>query len=148
MSDCDAGRQANDTASITDWDPEGPRPESRGGGSWHGAGDQEVEQRAALIKPLPTKDGISTFCQQRRLKQTLLYEFSKQGANHQTGPEESLNRKFKEARRRWRRTDQYYRYMPGDDLDETPCLHANGNEPIFPMVEIPMAQQGFRGAIQ
>ena len=56
-------------------------------------------------------------------------------------PMESLNHRFEEARQGWRWTDLYYRYMP---RDEAPRLRANRNELIFTMVEIQMAQQGFR----
>ena len=59
-------------------------------------------------------------------------------------PIENLNRRFEEARRGWRRTDPYYRFMPGDVWSAAPRRRGDRNEPIFPLIRIPESQQGIR----
>ena len=56
----------------------------------------------------------------------------------------SLNRRFEEARRGWRRTDPYYHFMPGDHWSSAPRRRGDRNEPRFPLIRIPEEQQGVR----
>ena len=62
-----------------------------------------------------------------------------------TEPFASLHQRLEELRPGWKRTDPFYKWVPGDDWEEIiRWRQEKSNEPIYPLVEFPEEMQGYR----
>ena len=60
-------------------------------------------------------------------------------------PFASLMQRLEELRPGWKRTDPFYKWVPGDDWEEAVrWRQEKSNEPIYPLVEFPEEMQGYR----
>ena len=62
-----------------------------------------------------------------------------------TEPMESLMERLEIKKRGWKKTDPYYKWVPGDNWDQAAqWTKDKDNEPIYPIMEIPHELRGYR----